>query len=244
MRRGTGYIACALLASALSAAPGEAADHRDGPAATADPSTDINDVYTWMSADGNTVYLALTVFPAATTAAKFSNAAYYVLHTTSRDKFAPPFSNPLPTDIVCSFDQAQKISCWVGADKANYVSGDASIAAGITSKNGKVKVFAGLRDDPFFFNLDGFNKAITLVQGAAAANMLTFNTTTAPGCLTGSTGAIDAVVAALSKDTAGTGAGTNFFKTLNTLAIVLAVDKTLLNKGGPVMGVWAGTHAK
>jgi hypothetical protein len=240
MRRGTGYFALALLASALSAAPGEAADHRDGPAATADPSTDINDVYSWMSADGKTVYLAMTVFPAATTAAKFSNAAVYALHTTSRATFATMTATP--TDVVCTFDQAQKISCWVGADKANYVSGDASVAAGITSKNGKVKVFAGLRDDPFFFNLDGFNKARTLVMGSAAS--LTFNTTTAPGCLTGPTAAIDAVVGALSKDTAGTAAGTNFFKTLNTLAIVLAVDKTLLNTGGPVMSVWAGTHAK
>ena len=58
---------CALgLAAALPpTGPALAADHRDGDFVLADPSTDINDVYTWMSADASKVYLAMTVFPAA-----------------------------------------------------------------------------------------------------------------------------------------------------------------------------------
>ena len=59
--------------------------HRDGPAVKMDPSTDINDVYTWN--DGNNVVLAMTVFPVADANSKFSNAAAYVLHTESAAAF-------------------------------------------------------------------------------------------------------------------------------------------------------------
>ena len=237
MRRGTGYFALALLASAFAAEPVKAADHRDGPAATADPSTDINDVYSWMSADGSKVYMAVTVFPAATTTSKFSNAAYYVLHAASRANFLATAATPV--DITCGFDQAQRIQCWVGTDKANYVTGDASAPAGIASKNGKVKVFAGLRDDPFFFNLDGFNATRAAVKAAAGSLMFDAN-----GCPALNMATSTALVTQLRTKAGGTMAAENFFGKLNTLAIVLEIDKTLLNAGGPILSVWAGTHAK
>ena len=54
-------------------------------------------------------------------------------------------------------------SCWLGTDE--YVTGDASAITGLTSADGKLKVFAGLRADPFFFNLDGFHHAEATVEG-------------------------------------------------------------------------------
>jgi hypothetical protein len=42
----------------------------------------------------------------------------------------------------------------------------------------------------------------------------------------------------------GMGAPTNFFANLNTLAIVLEVDKTMLNGGGPILSVWGATVKK
>src|SRR5262249_45567592 len=116
-----------MAASLLPAAPAMAADHRDGAASLTDPSTDVNDVYTWMSADGKSVYLIMTVFPAANkTTSKFSNSAYYVFHTNSRAPTAlvsaPSAANNF--DIICSFDAAQKASCWFG-DSTNFLYGDA-----------------------------------------------------------------------------------------------------------------------
>ena len=158
----------------------QSADHRDGPAVKMDPSTDINDVYTWN--DGNNVVLAMTVFPVADANSKFSNAAAYVLHTESAAAFGAT-SNPF--DIICTFDAAQKISCWAGDE---YVTGDASAAAGVASASGKLKVFAGRRADPFFFNLEGFNDNRDFVVANAGA--LTFNNQGCPNIDGPTSGAI------------------------------------------------------
>ncbi|HMC94667.1 MAG TPA: DUF4331 family protein, partial [Polyangia bacterium] len=54
-----------------------AADHRDGPAATADPAADITDVYAWMSADKTKVDLVMDVYPNAPAGAMFSDQTLY-----------------------------------------------------------------------------------------------------------------------------------------------------------------------
>src|SRR5205085_7755957 len=84
-RRGWMTVVTAL-ALCLGAPAAQAADHRDGPGVDTDATTDIADVYAWMSADGAKVYLVLTVQGAntgATATTKFSNAALYVFHITS-----------------------------------------------------------------------------------------------------------------------------------------------------------------
>ena len=234
MNRTSWIAALGLAVSLLPAAPALAADHLDGASVKQDPSTDINDVYSWMSTDRTKVYLAMTVFPAADKAtAKFSTAAYYVFHTASRTGTGAA----TPTDVVCGFDAAQKISCWVGS-ATNFVSGDASNTAGITSADGKIKVFAGVRKDHFFFNLDGFNQVRANVKAAAGA--LTFN---ANGCPTAPVAALNAQRTLLGQSAAG-GAATDFFANLNTLAIVLEVDTALLTPGGTLLSVYAATHRK
>src|SRR5712692_2435549 len=142
-------VLCALLAPLMMAA-----DHLDGPAASADPTADITDLFAWMSSDAKTVYIILNVAPLATASTKFSTAVQYVVHTTSRASFGAATSSSV--NIICTFDASQKISCWAGNE---YVNGDASTTAGISSGSNKLKVYAGVRDDPFFFNLDGFKNA-------------------------------------------------------------------------------------
>jgi hypothetical protein len=239
-------MALAVGAAVMPASLALAADHLDGSATgvKADPSTDINDVYSWVSTDGSKIILAMTVFPGASTTsnAKFSNAAYYVFHTTSRAAFTDPQSANV--DVICSFDTTQKISCWVGGN-TTFVNGDASVPAGISSADGKVKVFAGLRKDHFFFNLDGFNAVRTFVTANAAG--ITFTNACAQlGTGAGSTQA--KIVQQLGKAPAvapavfpGTLAPTDFFKTFDALAIVVEVDKTLLNASGKYLTVSAAT---
>lgn len=238
MNRTSWIAALGLAVSLLPAAPALAADHLDGASVKQDPSTDINDVYSWMSTDKTKVYLAMTVFPAADKAtAKFSTAAYYVFHTTSRTGTGAA----TPTDVVCGFDAAQKVSCWVGS-ATNFVSGDASNTAGISSADGKVKVFAGVRKDHFFFNLDGYNQVRANVKANVATLAPTFN---ANGCPTGAgvAATLTAQRTLLGQSPAG-GTATDFFKDLNTLAIVLEVDTTLLTPGGTLLSVYAATHRK
>ncbi|HEY6461058.1 MAG TPA: DUF4331 family protein [Polyangiaceae bacterium] len=212
-------------ASALSA------DHQDGPATTSEPPADLNDVYTWM--DGSNVILAMTVYPAAPTGAQFSDNVQYVFHTASAASGLGATADPV--DVIATFDATQKIQLWVGTSE--YVTGDASSTSGLASADGKVKVFAGLRADPFFFNLDGFKQTAADVQ--AAAGSLSFNEA---GCPTLDKNTSNTLVTQLATAPDG-GAPVNHFATFNGLAIVVAVDKSLLTKGGPYMTMWSGTYA-
>jgi hypothetical protein len=218
-------------AAALIALPLQAADHTDGPAASADPAADITDLFAWTSSDGARLNLVLNVFPAASSSAKFSNTVQYVLHTTSRASYGAAAGGTL--DIVCTFDVNQRISCWAGTE---YLTGDASAAAGITSSSGKLKVFAGLRDDPFFFNLDGFKATAAAVR--AAKSSLTFD---AAGCPLLDANTANTLVTQLKTAPDGS-AAKDHFAGLNVLSIVVSIDKSLLTKGGSLVSVWGGTY--
>lgn len=207
----------------------KSADHIDSASVMADPAADINDVYSWL--DGNNMVLVMTVSPVATTTSKFSDQVKYVFHTKSGAAFGATTAN---YDIICSFDAAQAIQCWGGTNE--YVKGNASAATGLASTDGKFKVFAGLRADPFFFNLEGFRNAVSSVK--TAAPRLTFDVAGCP--------AIDAatstvLVNQLKQGPEG-GAPVDFFANLNTLSIVVSIDKALINAGGPIVSVSAATY--
>jgi Domain of unknown function (DUF4331) len=219
------------LAALLCATVAGAADHQDGAAVLTDPASDINDVFAWTSPDGTKLNLVMDVFPFATTAARFSDVVQYVFHTSSFAGFG--MASGGSADILCTFDASQTISCWGGGE---YVHGDASNPTGLSSTDGKLKVFAGLRDDPFFFNLDGFKATAKAVHDAAGS--LTFD---AAGCPALDPATSSALVNQL-KTAPGGGPPQDHFKGLNALAIVIQIDKTLVTKGGPTVGVWASTN--
>lgn len=234
MRKSRALAALAVLAGGAAvlgySVRALSADHQDSPAVTASPTADINDVFTWM--DGNDVVLAMTVYPAAPTGALFDDRVQYVFHTSSGAAFGAAST---PVDVIATFDVTQKISLWVGTSE--FVTGDASPTSGLTSADGKVKVFAGLRADPFFFNLDGFKNTVATVKSVASG--LTFNDA---GCPSLTQDQSTLLVGQLGSAPDG-GAPVNHFATFNALTIVVSVDKSLLTAGGPVVSVWAGTYA-
>jgi hypothetical protein len=203
-----------------------------------DPTADITDLFTWMTPDGNKVVLVMDLYPAAPGTAKFSNAVKYSFHILEQADFTHPPSGHV--DIICTFDTTQKISCWVVDSDSKmtleYLTGDASAATGLASGDGKVTVFAGLRDDPFFFNLDGFKAAAALVQNVAGSLM--FDTA---GCPMLTQTMAQAAVATLGSNGMG-GAPKDHFAGQNVLSIVMTVDKTLLTGAGPLLRVWASTN--
>ncbi len=223
----------AVVAGVSLARPAPAADHKDAPGTVAEPAADINDVYTWM--EGNNMVLSMTVFPFADATAKFSDKVQYVFHVTSGAAFGEKKN---PTNVICTFTAAQVASCWVGTTE--YATGDAS-TAGITSTSGKVKVFAGRRADPFFFNLGGFNDTAHKV-GVAAPSLTPYDGSKCPTVDMATSIALTNTL----KETATTDVPartiTDDFATASGLAIVVSVDKTLLTTGGPAVSVWASTN--
>jgi hypothetical protein len=254
------WVAGLGVLAAMGIAPlARAADHNDDPHMAPDASADITDVFSWMSADASKVYLVMDVFPNATAGSKFSNAVKYVFHTKSNKSFLDAFSGTKPidlNDIICTFDANQKISCWV-VDVANagnvkdYVNGDASMAAApLLSASAKIKAFAGLRDDPFFFNIQGFKNAAAVVAGGMTpVSKKAFTADPKTGCVNNLTAADSAAVVSVLKSTGDakspgvddfTKGG--IFPSGNVLSIVLAVDKTLLtSQTGTTIGVWGAT---
>lgn len=219
-----------------------AADHLDAPSVTVDATTDINDLYAWTSADGTKVNLILTVHPIADGASTYSDAAQYVFHTTSWDAYGGTAGTDV--DIICQFDAAQNIECWLGA--MDYASGDASTE--LASTNGMFKVHTGLHDDPFFFNAEDFNATVAAVN--AYATQLTFDAAGCPDTTIDGTlaspplpaGPIHGTLAAIL--TGASDGASDFFAPFNTLAIVLEVDKAALTGGGDIVSVWGATRQK
>jgi hypothetical protein len=239
MRKGAlGLAACVGFGCAIAVVgtvrTARSADHMDSPATKADPTADINDLYGFI--DGNNLVLALTVFPAASApsdagpGAMFSDAVQYAMHVSSGSAFGHTTANK---DVICTFNAAQQISCWLGTEE--YVTGNASLISGLASADGKFKVFAGLRADPFFFNFDGFKKTAADVE---AAGVLPTDTA---GCPTLSPDTAAALLTQLRTAPDG-GPAVDFFAPLNTLAIVVSIDKSLVTTGGPIIATWASTH--
>src|SRR5450432_1331316 len=234
MKRASLIVGASVLASGAVIGIGlRAADHKDGPAATADPSADITDVYAWMSSDKTKVNLVMDVYPNAPAAAMFSDQVLYAFHLNSAATFG---GTATETKIICGFDTAQKITCWVGGTET--VTGDASATTGISSTSGKTKVFAGLRDDPFFFNLTGFKATAAAV--VAAAGGLTLD---AAGCPMLDSATSTALVGQLAHGAAGA-APTSDFAGQNVQSIVIQVDTALVTPGGKLLGIWASTHKR
>ncbi|HEU4402234.1 MAG TPA: DUF4331 family protein [Candidatus Polarisedimenticolia bacterium] len=229
-------VALGVLWILLSSRPAPAADHADGPRASADPAADITDVFAWMSPDATRVNLVMDLVRNATSGSRFSDSVQYVFHTESSAAFG---AAPAPTvDIICEFNPQQKIQCSAGHGRGRRVAGDASDLAGLRSSGGALRVFAGLREDPFFFNLSGFRATSRIVAGAAGA--LSFD---AAGCP-----ALDAATSAALvnqlRSAAGGGSVVDNFARFNVLAIVISVDKSILTEGGPILAVWGSTNRR
>lgn len=252
------------MGALLIAHTGVAADHLDAPSAAANPMADITDVFAWMNSAGTKVNLAMDVSPADDGTRNFGPSVQYVFHVlshtgaTAGSAYGGAISGTgtaTETKVICTFASNTSIQCWVvGANNTvkDYVTGDPSNTAGLTSADGKVRVFAGRRSDPFFFNFDGFTDAVAFVDGVEGSNGSGLDALKdAAGCpnISGVPGAPEQLQAYLGEGSgSGSGAhlcaGGDCFAKLNVQAIVLQIDKTLLNDGSNiVLSVWGSTHA-
>jgi hypothetical protein len=270
-KRGSLAVIVSLLLTPVSSF---AADHADGTPANLDKpdaSSDITDLFAWMSSDAKTVNLVIDVYPKAVSGTAFSDAVKYVFHLDSK---ASLLAAPTSMQIICTFATNQNVSCWVvnGTTTVDYVNGNASSTNGLASSTKKLKVFTGLRNDPFFFNLAGFKNATATVAQAVAAfesgNTTYIQSINAAGCPLLQPGIANALLSLLGHDCSAnalastpvvgaaavdafavpgpnaTGAGGCVNQNLSgdILALVVSVDKSLVTPGGPILGVWASTN--
>jgi len=138
------------------------------------------------------------------------------------------------TTVTCKFYSATNIECWAGDE---YVEGDPSATTGISSMSGNMTVFAGPRDDPFFFELTGFGLTVDAVIAAAGSLMFDMN-----GCPALDMATQMTLVGQLQSSDALGAPATDTLAGSNVLSLVVSIDKSVVNGGGPILGVWASTH--
>ena len=225
-RRRLGVLVVAAGLSASGAYTAYASDHLDTPTVIADPAADIGDLYAWTSSDGRRLNMAMTIV-----GKRFSDKLQYVFHVGSGKRFGETAAT---TSILCRFDEANAVECWAG--DSDYARGDASQPVGLEGKNRRFRVFAGLRDDPFFNNVKGTRAALgvaaaALKSGAAMddAGYPSFDSTT-------SRAIIDQW-----RHVDG-GPATNFLAGWKSAALVISVDLDVVATGGKLLAVWSGVY--
>ena len=214
-----------LLTAVLAVTPSFAADHLDTSSVIADPRADIGDLYAWTSYDGRRLNLAMTIVGHT-----FSEQLEYVFHIDSGPRFG---RTEATTDIVCRIASSSNVDCKAG--KADVATGDASRPQGLVSRNEHLRVFAGLRDDPFYNNVKGTREAYSV----AADAMMGIAKSDAAGCPMFGEATARSIL-----DTwrhTGGGPAKNFLAGWTPASLVVSVDLSIVDRGGTMLGVWAAT---
>jgi hypothetical protein len=227
---GRRLVVRALFGAVISvgaAGTSHASDHLDTPTVIADPRADIGDVYAWTAPSGRQLNLVMTIVGHT-----FSYKLRYVLHIDSGARFGRTTAT---ISIVCRFHAANAIECRAG--DADYARGDASHPDGLQGRNHRFRVFAGLRDDPFFNNVRG---TMAAYQTAAAA-LKSGAVVDAAGC-PGFDEATSQASLYQWRHTDG-GPPTNFLAGWTPASLVISIDLDVVTKGGKMLAVWGATSA-
>ena len=218
--------ALALSAALVAGTPAaRASDHLDGPAVIADPRADIGDLYAWTSSDGRRLNLVMTIVGHS-----FSDKLRYAFHIDSGNTFGKTVAT---TTIQCEFAAQNDVDCRAGhADRAQ---GDAGGGDGLEGRNHRFRVFAGLRDDPFFNNVKGSRDAFRV----AADALLDGAPLDPAGCAELDATTVQTILDRW-KHTDG-GSAKDFLAGWTPASIVISVDLDVVATGGKLLAIWADT---
>lgn len=218
--------ACGAVVLLGVSVPVRSADHLDTPTVIADPAADIGDVYAWMSPDRRHLNLVLDLF-----GPQRSDAIDYRFHVDSGPRHGA--RTRARADLVCRFAVDATVSC--RGPRGERVRGDAGGESGLTSRSGRLRVYSGRRNDPFFNNVNGTRWAYAAATAALAAGAAR----DAAGCPR-----FDALTSReIRRRWAATsdGSATDFLRGWKVSALVLQIDLQLVDRGGPLLAVWATT---
>lgn len=217
--------ACAALVCGAPLSPARASDHLDSPSVIADPRADIGDLFAWTAPDGRHLNLLMTIVGHS-----FSDKIAYTFHIDSGSRVGRTSAS---IDLTCRFASATSADCRLG--HRDRVQGDPSDVIGLVSQRGTFRVFAGLRDDPFFNNVRG-TRAMYGVATKGLAGSARYDAAGCPGFDAAQTSAITDAW----RRTDG-GLATNFLKGWTPDTIVASIDLDAVALGGPLLAVWAAT---
>ena len=151
------------LAACFAATPlAFAADHNEAPGATADPAADLADVYAWHTGAKLVAAITFAGITASATGPVYDEDVLYTIHVDNDADFVPDHN------IYVRFGQNNDGDWGVQVENlpgSETISGP--VGTNLSAGGGRL-VYAGWREDPFFFDLDGFKA--TLDSGTLAFN--------------------------------------------------------------------------
>ena len=123
-----------------------AADHAEAPAASSDPAADIGDFYAWHEGDRLT---AVITHSPLTSGVVHDADVLYAVHVDNDGDFVAD----------------ETVWVQVGADGDDWgvraIVGENEVVGPVDEPVGdELQVYAGLRDDPFFFDLTGYSDTL------------------------------------------------------------------------------------
>lgn len=161
-------MAALAMIAALAVAPNSAnaADHLDAPGLTSpgdNARLDVNDLYVFEGYNSDNTVLALTVNPLAADGTRFARHKEGAYHLRI-DNDGDAIEDITYTVTFLAKPQANKqfyiVRRATGEQAQQTRPGGRLIGVGVTNGNSRMltkgSVFAGLRSDPFFFDLGGF----------------------------------------------------------------------------------------
>src|SRR2546430_1229414 len=213
---GVGFAAAAMIAVVATAPLGSrAADHLDAPNLASREDADINDVYVFQAATPGRTAIAVTTSPAAGIIGPINYATNvrYKINVDRNGDAVEDLAYVLDFSAPSGSSQSYTVTRYNGANARTLAQGVAlggGARGTITSLKGDGMVFAGLRADPFFFDLAAFRHVVL-------------------GADNGRTGFCDQPGPS----------GIDFFAAFNTNAIVIEVPNDSLSDSGGKIEVWA-----
>ncbi|MEM9458829.1 MAG: DUF4331 family protein [Myxococcota bacterium] len=163
-----------MTALALARPDAQAADHIDAPIAASDSAADITDFYAWHQQDRVVAAIGFAGFDAAGSEGTYDAATLYGIHVDNDG------DNEADQTIWIRFGQADDGRWGVmlegipGGDPRVVGPVDTVLDAGLN-----LRAFAGIRDDPFFFDFDGFQATLATATLSFDGNRDSFAATNA-----------------------------------------------------------------
>lgn len=150
-----GIVASATAAGIIGSGA-EAADHQESPFTAEDPAADLGDLYAWHT-EGDTLVMIMTYagYAVPSAEAAYDADVLYTFHvSTDGDAVAEH-------RIEARFGQ-NGFGEW-GVSMRNIPQQSAPIEGPVEQvlQGEGATVFAGVRDDPFFFDLEGFQTTLS-----------------------------------------------------------------------------------
>ncbi len=223
-------LAGAAFATLVTAATLLASDHQDTPEVELSPRMDINDVYAFPGASSGRIVLVMTtsspITPAQGTTASFDpNLLYQLKIDNNGDGVEDRVLQFTFTGTGASQQVHLRgpIAPRSTGPSNNTLAGSPGLTGPVNSAIGSandIQVFAGLRDDPFFLDLEQFFRIVPDRKPVGGPLSQLPDTATAAAWRPA-------------------GQAVDYLRGLNTLAIVVELPTTMLTAGGtPRIGVW------